>query len=77
MKISILAFGKIADIVPQQEWELAGMETAGALRTWLETEYPALKNLRYRFAVDKQMAADDAPLRDGSVVALLPPFSGG
>ncbi len=77
MKITILAFGKIAEIVPQQEWETAGTETAAALRIRLEAEHPALKNLRYRLAVDKQMAHDDTPLRDGSVVALLPPFSGG
>ncbi|MBL7796885.1 MAG: MoaD/ThiS family protein [Saprospiraceae bacterium] len=77
MKINILAFGKIAEILPQQEWELAGTETAGALRIRLETEYPALKNLRYRLAVDKQLASDDTRLHDNSVVALLPPFSGG
>lgn len=77
MKVNILAFGKIADIVPTQEWELSGVETAGDLRRQLETEFPALKGMRYLVAVDKKISTDDNPIAPNSVVALLPPFSGG
>lgn len=77
MKIKLLAFGKLADLLPQQEWEMSGVATAGAVRLQLETEFPALKGMRYLIAVDKKIATDDSPLAENSVVALLPPFSGG
>gem|GEM_PF-62336 len=77
MTIKIIAFGKIADILPEQEWKMDGVQTSGALREQLEASYPALKDLRYLIAVDKKIASDDSPLEDHSVVALLPPFSGG
>lgn len=52
-------------------------ETAGSVRRQIEEQFPALKNMRYRIAVDKKIATDDTPLGHHSVVALLPPFSGG
>lgn len=77
MKVTVLAFGKLADLLPQQEWELTDVETAGTLRSRLEAQFPALSGMRYRIAVNKKIATDDTPIHDGSVVALLPPFSGG
>ena len=77
MKIKILTFGKIAEILPEQSLELDGVETTLALRMYLEAKHPNLKDLRYLMAVDKKIAAQDSPLEDQSVVALLPPFSGG
>jgi molybdopterin synthase sulfur carrier subunit len=77
MKISILPFGKLADILSTQEWEMAGVTTAGEVRLQLETKFPALKGMRYLIAVDKKIVKDDSLLGEGSVVALLPPFSGG
>jgi len=77
MTIKIIAFGKIADLLPEQEWEIGGVETAGTLRGQLEAKYPNLKGQRYLIAVDKKIAHDDCPLEEHSVVALLPPFSGG
>jgi len=77
MTIKIIAFGKIADLLPEQEWEIGGVETAGMLRVQLEAKYPALEGLRYLIALDKKIVHDDSPLEEHSVVALLPPFSGG
>jgi molybdopterin converting factor small subunit len=77
MKISVLPFGKLADILAPQEWALEELATAGAVRLKLESEFPALKGMRYLIAVDKKIADDDRLLEEGSVVALLPPFSGG
>ncbi len=77
MTIKIITFGKIADILPEQEWVIDSLETAGELRGQLEAKYPDLKSLRYLIAVDKRIADDESPLEDKSEVALLPPFSGG
>jgi sulfur-carrier protein len=77
MKISVLPFGKLADILAPQEWALEDVATAGAVRHKLEAEFPALKGMRYLIAVDKKIAEEGHLLEEGSVVALLPPFSGG
>jgi len=57
----------------------AAPPTVGALRRVLETAHPALARVlpRCRIAVDEEFAEDDAPLRDGVEVAVVPPVSGG
>ena len=53
--------------------------TVGALRRALAEAHPALAPIlaRSRVAVDQDFAPDDAPLRDGAEVAIVPPVSGG
>lgn len=53
--------------------------TVGALRAALADRRPALARLlpRCRLAVDQEFAADDAALRDGAEVAVVPPVAGG
>src|SRR5512145_2661835 len=53
--------------------------TVGALRRALEEAHPRLARVlpRCRIAVDQDFAADDAPLRDGAEVAIVPPVAGG
>jgi MoaE-MoaD fusion protein len=49
------------------------------LRRALTEAHPALARIlpRCRIAVDQEFAGDDAPLRDGAEVAIVPPVSGG
>jgi molybdopterin synthase catalytic subunit len=51
----------------------------GALRRALAEAHPRLARVlsRSRIAVDQEFAPDDAPLRDGAEVAIVPPVSGG
>jgi molybdopterin converting factor small subunit len=53
--------------------------TVGALRRALEAAHPALARVlaRSRLAIDLEFAPDDAPLRDGVEVAVVPPVAGG
>ncbi len=53
--------------------------TVGALRRALEAAHPPLARVlaRSRIAVDQDFAPDDAPLRDGAEVAIVPPVAGG
>lgn len=77
MKIKILPFGKIVDILSPQDWDATGAETAGALRRQLEAKFPDLKGMHYLLAVDKKITDEESQLQEWSTVALLPPFSGG
>jgi molybdopterin converting factor small subunit len=78
-KISILAFGMVAEKMGRRAWALetdrAG--SVGELRAYLEAEVPSLCGLPFSVAVNRETAPDDAPIPDGAEVALLPPFSGG
>lgn len=53
--------------------------TVADLRRALTEAHPALGRIlpRCRIAVDQEFAEDDAPLRDGAEVAVVPPVSGG
>ncbi len=53
--------------------------TVGALRRVLAARHPRLAPVlaRSRVAVDHEFAEDDAPLRAGAEVAIVPPVSGG
>ena len=50
-----------------------------ALRAGLSSDYPALGGILPRCAVlvDGRRHDDDAPLPEGAVVDVLPPFAGG
>lgn len=76
-KISVLAFGRVADILGKNKLVVPGVSSTGELKEQLEISYPALKNIGYAIAVNKQMATTSTALADGATVALLPPFSGG
>ncbi len=77
MEITILAFGKIADITGRHEWKIKGVSDTGSVRKHLEINYPSLKKTMYVMAVDKKIVQNNSALNENSVVALLPPFSGG
>jgi molybdopterin synthase catalytic subunit len=53
--------------------------TVGALRRALAEAHPRLARVlpRCRIAVDQEFAPDEAPLRDGAEVAVVPPVAGG
>ena len=75
--MTILAFGQIADIVSENELALVSADNTEALRIKLAELFPALLTMKFQLAVDKKIAGKKTPLTDKSIVALLPPFSGG
>ncbi|MBE2247071.1 MAG: MoaD/ThiS family protein [Candidatus Competibacteraceae bacterium] len=77
MKISILAFGKIAEIAGKSQWEEIPVQDTDSLRKKLENDFPALQNMSYRIAINKQIIHCNQPIQSSCEIALLPPFSGG
>ncbi len=80
MAVRVLYFAGARDAAgTARETLAAAPPTVGALRRVLETAHPALARVlpRCRIAVDEEFAEDDAPLRDGVEVAVVPPVSGG
>ena len=77
MKINVLTFGQVTDIINQSSFEVGDVTDVNGLKQMLEAKYEQLKEIKYAIAVDKKIVSGNAPLQDKSVVALLPPFSGG
>lgn len=77
MQVKVIIFGQLADITRTSEMMLANVADTEALKAALTSSFPALGSTKYMIAVNKKTIKENTGLADGSVVALLPPFSGG
>ena len=77
MKIKILLFGVLWDVAGAKEIEWPNADDVNSLLKELYMKYPALKNHRFRLAVNLKLETLNLKLNEGDVVALLPQFSGG
>lgn len=79
----VLYFGRLADVTGCQEELLeipAEIETAGALRKWLDARFEAhgaLLDPTVRIALDSEIIFDTAPLQAAAEIAFMPPVGGG
>jgi molybdopterin converting factor small subunit len=76
MSVKIILFGKLADIAGGSV-SVDNVEDTDALINVLHKDYPEFTKAKYVIAVDKQVIKENTILNNKSVVALLPPFSGG
>ena len=74
--MTILTFGQIAELCGNPRLE-ADVPDTDALQALLQAQFPALRDRTYVIAVDQKTIQRNTPLHSSSVVALLPPFSGG
>ncbi len=74
-RIRLLNFARIADLRGvSEEWVESGADTPKQLHQ--ELGLP-IRITDLRVAVNHEFASADSPLKDGDVVAFLPPFAGG
>jgi len=73
----VLSFGQITDITGHTSLVVEPLPDTDTLNAFLQTRYPDLRQKKYVIAVDKKVIRENTPLHAASVVALLPPFSGG
>lgn len=76
MSMHIIFFGRLAEIAGNFVFVNAVADT-DSLITSLHNTYPVLAEAKYVIAVDKEVITSNTLLNENSVVALLPPFSGG
>ena len=77
MPIRIMIFGQLTDIINSSTLTLTNIADTNSLVSELNKRYPALAGTRYMMAVNKQTVTGNTVLKEDSIVALLPPFSGG
>lgn len=76
-KISVRAFGMVAEKIGSGQIQLTGISTVEELRESLFEKFPDLKNMKFSIAINKQLVSVNALIPADSEIALLPPFSGG
>ena len=77
MELRIMIFGKLTDVINSSTLTLNGIADTNSLVRELHKRYPSLANTKYMMAVNKQTVITNTILKEDSIVALLPPFSGG
>ena len=80
MKIQLLFFGITTDLTGKssRSFEIKEYSTIKDLINNLISEYPNLKNINeFAIAVNEEYANEDVIIKDGDVVAIIPPVSGG
>lgn len=76
MSLKIIMFGRLADIAGNSI-SVSEVGDTDSLVTMLHKNFPALAETKYVIAVNKQVIKENTVLNNESIVALLPPFSGG
>lgn len=77
MPLKLLFFGSCADASGNSETENFLAESTDQLLEQLFLQYPKLKNQKFSIAVNHKIINGNFELKEGDVVALIPPFSGG
>lgn len=74
---TIRLFGVLTDIVGKDYLEINNVENTDDLVKQLYHDYPLLVKNKFRIAVDNNFIETNTLIDPGSIVALMPPFSGG
>lgn len=77
MKIKVLFFASLRDIVRVPQLEISNCSGLNELKSKLAADYPGIMAIPFVIAVNNKIEHSDIALKDGDEIALLPPFSGG
>ncbi len=77
MNTNIFVFGQLTDIIGSDNIVVPGAADTDSLINELKKSYPALSDMKFMIAVDKQLIKGNTALTGNSSIALMPPFSGG
>ncbi len=76
-KIKVKAFGKLAEIIGQEEFYIQKQDKIGSVRQNLILDFIELKDISFQVAMNHKIVSDDSSMEECTELALLPPFSGG
>lgn len=74
--VKVLYFGAAQELAGKSSEELNTVDTVSLRRIILE-KYPAMQNISFRMALNRNLLRDESVLIENDVIAILPPFRGG
>jgi Molybdopterin converting factor, small subunit len=77
MSTTVIAFGRLTDIVGKGQLTIPHATDTNQVLAQLQEQFPALASAPFIMAVDKQIVHGNTALSGNNTVALLPPFAGG
>jgi molybdopterin converting factor small subunit len=76
-RIRLKAFGMLAEKMGTDSLEIENPGSSEVLKQQLLAQFPELKDMTFRMAVDRKIIQAETDISAGQEIALLPPFSGG
>ena len=76
-QMNIMVFGQLEDITGASIISIDEVKDTEQLLNSLYIRFPQLKEKKILIAVDQKIIQENTVINDQSIVALLPPFSGG
>jgi molybdopterin synthase sulfur carrier subunit len=79
MSFQVKYFGMLAEIagLSDEVWNAAGGLTVGQFRAQMLDKYPAMREKKFKIAVNQKISEDFVLIETPAEIALLPPFAGG
>jgi len=77
MKVKVLFFGVLSDIIGKTELELNDFSDSDSLESYFIEKFPKIKNYPYRISVNKSFIESKTFFSENDEIAFLPPFAGG
>lgn len=77
MSNQLKIFGKLTEIIKTDAIIINEIKNTETLKKILFTKYPVLKEMKFFISVNNKLITENTIIENGSVVALLPPYSGG
>ncbi len=79
VRIYIKYFGMIESLTGREEevYEMVKELSVAQLLEQLDRKYPGLNERHFRIAVNREIRAENTPLGEGDIVAIMPAFAGG
>lgn len=79
MSFQVKYFGMLAEIagLSDEVWNAAGSLTVGQFRVQMLDKYPAMRDKKFKIAVNQKISEDFVLIETPAEIALLPPFAGG
>lgn len=75
--IHIHLYGELTDIVGKEKIEMSSFQSLRKCLDALKEEFPSLNTKVYRVALNNEIIDEDVELKQGDIIALMPPFAGG
>ena len=77
MEIKVLFFGVLAEVSGTSFKHYQDVRSIGDLKLRIRDDFPEIAHYVFRISLNNELTDNDLVLKEGDVVALLPPFAGG